>query len=135
MPRCAPLRPTEPDSFGGETEAASGAIERGTRQLVTINEVARRLGRTPKTVRHWWWKNRLIGQLSQGESRKRVVVPVEVVEFYLRHHRLPTKLELVEAGELSPAYLLELSGPDGGLREFVAAHVSEGGELSLAAAS
>ena len=113
-------------------------IERGTRQLVTINEVARRLGRTPKTVKHWWWKNRLIGQLS-GETRSRVIVPVEVVEFYLRHHRLPNKLELYRATALSREYLLGLSGPDGGLRELVEDHgavcASESGRFAPASAS
>ena len=35
-------------------------IPRGTRQLVTLREVAERLGTTLKTVKHWWWRNRLL---------------------------------------------------------------------------
>ena len=88
----------------------------GTRQLVTIREAAERLGTTPKTVKHWWWSNRLLGRATQ-ESRRRVLVPIEVVEFYLRHHRLPTKLDLYQADVLGREYLLELGGPDGGLAE------------------
>ena len=117
-------------------------IPRGTRQLVTLREVAERLGTTPKTVKHWWWRNRLLGRTTHGESRRRVVVPIEVVEFYLRFHRLPTKLELHEAGVLSREYLRSLSGPDGGLSEqldegpvALAASASESGRLSFAPVS
>ncbi len=37
-----------------------------------------------------------------------MVVPVEVVDFYLRHIRLPSKLELFETGALSREFLLYL---------------------------
>jgi hypothetical protein len=46
-----------------------------------------------------------------------VLVPIEVVEFYLRYFRLPTKRDLFDAGVFSREFLLELMGPDGGLSE------------------
>ena len=93
------------------------AIPRGTHRFVGLREVAERLGVTHPTVRHWWAEGRLIGRLSAGETRSRVVVPVEVVEFYLRFCRLPTKLDLLELDALTHEFLLELGGPDGGLCE------------------
>ena len=92
-------------------------IPQGTRKLVELREVAERLGTTYETVRHWWKKGRLLGRLTEGKTRKRVTVPIEVVEFYLRYFRLPTRLDLYEAGGLSEAFLRELTGPDGGLCE------------------
>ena len=94
-------------------------IPQGTRQLLELRDVAKRLGASYETVRHWWKKGRLLGRSTEGRTRRRVCVPIEVVEFYLRYFRLPTRLELFETGELSEAFLLELSGPDGGLSELV----------------
>jgi len=92
-------------------------IPQGTRQLLELREVALRLGTTYETVRHWWKKGRLLGRLTEGRTRRRVTVPIEVVEYYLRYFRLPTRLELYETGELSEAFLKDLNGPDGGLAE------------------
>jgi hypothetical protein len=94
-------------------------IPRGTRQLVELGEVAKRLGTSRETVRFWWKTGRLLGRHTQGRSRKRVTVPIEVVEFYLRYFRLPTRLDLYEAGALSRSFLLELRGPDGGLCDVI----------------
>ena len=102
------------------------AIPRGTRQLLGLREVARRVGRSHETVRYWWKRGRLVGRLTGGSVRKRVTVPIEVVEFYLRHHRLPTRMELYETGVLTRPYLLELRGPDGGLSELVEPVSKEG---------
>ena len=92
-------------------------IPRGTRQLVALREVAERLGTTLDTTKHWWRSGHLVGRLTEGRVRRRVTIPIEVVEFYLRYHRLPSKLDLYQADVLSREYLLELSGPDGGLAE------------------
>ena len=102
------------------------AIPRGTRQLLGLREVARRVGRSHETVRHWWKRGRLVGRLTGGSIRKRVTVPIEVVEFYLRHLRLPTRMDLYETGALTRPYLLDLRGPDGGLSELELAADKEG---------
>lgn len=95
-------------------------IPQGTRQLMELRDVAKRLGTTYETVRHWWKRGRLLGRHTEGRMRKRVTVPIEVVDFYLRYFRLPTRLDLYQAGVLSRTFLLELSGPDGGLGELEA---------------
>jgi hypothetical protein len=92
-------------------------IPRGTRQFIGLSEAAHRLGLTRESVKHWWKEGHLIGRVTGGDRRPRVVVPIEVVEFYLRYFRLPTKLDLYELEALTHEYLLELAGPDGGLRE------------------
>ena len=92
--------------------------------MVPLREVAVKFGTSLETVKHWWREGYLVARLTAGggpRGRKRVTVPVEVVDFYLRYHRLPTKLELFEAGVLSLAYLLEARGPDGGLGDEVLA--------------
>jgi hypothetical protein len=66
-------------------------------------------------VKHWWKRGRLLGRVTEGRVRKRVAVPIEVVEFYLRYFRLPTRRDLYETGALSRSFLMELRGPDGGL--------------------
>ena len=69
-------------------------------------------------MKHWWREGYLVGRLASGggpRGRKRITVPVEVIDFYLRYHRLPNKRELFEAGLLTMEYLLETQGPDGGL--------------------
>ncbi len=81
-----------------------------------LRGVAAKLAVSHGTVRRWWLEGRLVGRMS-GDPQPRVVVPVEVVDFYLRYIRLPTKLELFEAGTLTREFLLELGGPDGGLFE------------------
>ncbi len=93
------------------------SIPRGTQRFAGLREVAERMGLTHATVKHWWKEGRLIGRVTEGATRPRVVVPVEVVDFYLRYFRLPTKLDLFEVGALTREYLLELGGPDGGLSE------------------
>src|SRR5690606_29182783 len=92
-------------------------IPRGTRQALGLREVAKRLGVARVTVKRWWLDGRLVGRQSEGTMRPRVVVPVEVVEFYLRYFRLPSRLDLHNVGALSRDFLLELGGPDGGLSE------------------
>ena len=92
-------------------------IPQGTRQFVGLREVAERLGLTHATVKHWWKEGRIIGRVTEGATRSRVVVPIEVVNFYLRYFRLPSKRDLFELGALTREYLLELGGPDGGLSE------------------
>jgi hypothetical protein len=82
-----------------------------------LRDVAARLGVARVTAKRWWLEGRLIGRSSVGKTQSRIVIPVEVVDFYLRYFRLPTKLELFETGVLTREFLLELSGPDGGLRE------------------
>lgn len=82
-----------------------------------LREVAKRLGVARVTTKRWWLEGRLLGRPAQGTDRPRVIIPVEVVDFYLRYFRLPTKLELFEAGALNREFLLELTGPDGGLSE------------------
>ena len=109
-------------------------IPRGTQQLVELKEVARRLGTPYETVRYWWKQGRLLGRHTQ-DRRKRVMVPIEVVEFFLRFHRLPTKLELFEVEALSRTYLLELSGPDGGLTELAEPSSATSGSFSTSAAT
>lgn len=91
-------------------------IPRGTRQVLGLRDVAERLSVARATTKRWWLDGRLIGRT----CKSRVMIPVEVVEFYLRYFRLPTKRELFEAKALSREFLLELSGPDGGLLELVA---------------
>jgi len=93
------------------------SIPRGTKRAVGLREVAERFGVTFETVKCWWKRGHLLGRASEGHARTRVVVPVEVVDFYLRYFRLPTKLDLFQCGALSRDFLLELSGPDGGLHE------------------
>lgn len=93
-----------------------GMIPRGTRQALGLREVATRLGFSQATAKRWWLNGLLIGRNSGG-PQARVLIPVEVVEFYLRYFRLPTKLELFECGALSWEFLADLNGPDGGLRE------------------
>lgn len=102
---------------------AEAAIPRGTRQALGLREVAAKLGVARATVKRWWKEGRFVGRTSE-DPQARVVVPVEVVEFYLRYFRLPTKLELFEAGVLSREFLAELGGPDGGLCELGNANVS-----------
>ena len=91
-------------------------IPRGTRQAMGLREMATRLGVAQVTAKRWWLEGRLVGRTSEG-PQARVVVPAEVADFYLRYFRLPTKLDLLECGALSREFLLELSGPDGGLTE------------------
>jgi len=100
----------------GIESSCERAIPRGTRQALGLREVAGRIGVARATVKRWWKEGRFVGRTSD-DPQPRVVVPVEVVDFYLRHFRLPTKLELFEAGALSCEFLLELGGPDGGLCE------------------
>ena len=95
---------------------AERAIPRGTRQALGLREVAARLGVARATVKRWWKEGRFVGRIS-ADPQARVVVPVEVVDFYLRYFRLPTKAELFDVGALSREFLLELVGPDGGLCE------------------
>ena len=63
-------------------------IPEGTRQFVGLREIAERLGLTHATVKHWWKEGRLIGRVTEGATRPRVVVPIEVLNFYLRYFRL-----------------------------------------------
>ena len=95
------------------------ALERGTRQALGLREVAKRLGVSRVTAKRWWSKGRLIGRAVVRVTRRRVVIPIEVVDFYLQHFRLPTKLELFETQALSREFLLGLDGPDGGLGALV----------------
>jgi hypothetical protein len=104
-------------SPSGGWKETNMAIPEGTRQFVGLREVAERLGLTHEAVKHWWKEGRLIGRVTEGATRPRVVVPIEVLNFYLRYFRLPSKRELFELGALTREYLLELGGPDGGLRE------------------
>lgn len=97
-------------------EPVERAIPRGTRQTLGLRAVAARIGVAHATVKRWWKEGRFVGRVS-GDPQPRVVVPVEVVDFYLRHIRLPSKLELFETGALSREFLLEFGGPDGGLCE------------------
>jgi hypothetical protein len=92
-------------------------IPQGTEQLVELGEVAKRLGTTREAVKHWWKRDRLLGRVTQGRGRRRIMVPIEVVQYYLRYFRLPTRLDLYKTGTLSRRFLLELEGPDGGLSE------------------
>ena len=121
-------------------------IPRGTRQLVPLREFAVKLGTSHDAAKHWWREGYLVGRLAAGggpRGRKRITVPIEVVDFYLRYHRLPTKMELYESGALTMEYLLEAQGPDGGLEEL--AHqgrrekkdggASKGGTLRLVPSS
>ena len=93
------------------------SIPRGTKQAVGLREVADRFGVTFETVKSWWKRGHLLGRATEGSARTRVVIPIEVVEFYLRYFRLPNKLDLYRCGALSRGFLSELSGPDGGLSE------------------
>jgi hypothetical protein len=105
-------------------------IPDGTRQFVGLREVAERVGLTHDTVKHWWKEGQLIGRVTEGATRPRVVVPIEVLNFYLRYFRLPSKRDLFELGALSRAYLLELRGPDGGLLEVDAGDDRAGDRLT-----
>ena len=97
-------------------------IPRGTRQAMGLRDVAERLSVARATAKRWWLDGRLVGRTSSG----RVVIPVEVVDFYLRYFRLPTKRELFDAEVLSREFLLELNGPDGGLSELADDESSSG---------
>lgn len=92
-------------------------IPQGTRQAVGLRDIAERVGIKLSTARSWWKTGLLVGKMSEGDARARVVIPVEVLDYYLRYFRLPTKLELFRCGALSRDFLLELGGPDGGLSE------------------
>ena len=90
-------------------------IPLGTRQALSLRELATRFGIALSTIKRWWQQGRLVGRVTDGPGRSRVAVPVEVAEFYLRYFRLPTKMDLLAMGVLSKEFLLELEGPDGGL--------------------
>jgi len=89
----------------------------GTRQALNLQDVAVRLGVARVTAKRWWLQGRLVGRSVVRGSRRRVVVPIEVVDFYLVHLQLPTKRDLYVAGMLGREFLATLSGPDGGLDE------------------
>lgn len=101
----------------GDESAGEQAPSRGTRQALNLGDVAARVGVARVTAKRWWLQGRLIGRLASCGARQRVVVPVEVVDYYLRYFELPTKRDLFVAGVLDRDFLLELSGPDGGLSE------------------
>ena len=90
-------------------------IPLGTRQALGLRAVAERFGIPHSTIKRWWQQGRLVGRVTDGPGLGRVVVPVEVADFFLRYFRLPTKLDLLAMGVLSKEFLLELDGPDGGL--------------------
>ena len=106
-----------PTSDSQNSTQPCGSIPPGTRQVLNLSDVAVRLGISRVTAKRWWYEGRLIGCVAMRTTRSRVLVPIEVVEFYLRYLELPTKLDLFEARVLSKEFLLELTGPDGGLSE------------------
>jgi len=84
---------------------------------LNLGEVAQRVGVARVTAKRWWLQGQLIGGRAISGTRHRVVIPIEVVDYSLCSLELPTKRDLFVAGVLGRDFLLELSGPDGGLSE------------------
>ena len=94
-----------------------GSIPPGTRQFINLTDAAEWFAVARVTAKRWWHEGRLLGCIATRGTRSRVLVPIEVVDFYLRYRQLPTKRDLFEAGVLTREFLLDLTGPDGGLTE------------------